>query len=91
MDFGVGFQSHIHNGWKHALLAEQMGFTNAWFVDSQMLTSDVYACRRVMTLAAIRIQKQSDSGPASPLSGRGFRLSLRTRRVPPSISLRPAG
>lgn len=49
MDFGVGFQSHIHNGWKHALLAEQMGFTNAWFVDSQMLTSDVYAC---MALAA---------------------------------------
>ena len=31
MDFGVGFQSHIHNGWKHALLAEQVGFTNAWF------------------------------------------------------------
>ena len=27
MDFGVGFQSHIQNGWKHALLAEQMGFS----------------------------------------------------------------
>ena len=49
MDFGVGFQSHIQNGWKHALLAEQMGFTHAWFVDSQLITSDVYAC---MTLAA---------------------------------------
>ncbi len=44
MDFGVGLQSHIHNGWKHALLAEQLGFTHAWFVDSQLLTSDVYAC-----------------------------------------------
>ena len=49
MDFGVGFQSHIHNGWKHAILAEQMGFSNVWFVDSQMITSDVYAC---MALAA---------------------------------------
>ncbi|MGE4089322.1 MAG: LLM class flavin-dependent oxidoreductase [Candidatus Binatia bacterium] len=31
------------------MLAEQMGFTNAWFVDTQMLASDVYAC---MALAA---------------------------------------
>jgi alkanesulfonate monooxygenase SsuD/methylene tetrahydromethanopterin reductase-like flavin-dependent oxidoreductase (luciferase family) len=49
MDFGVSFQSHIHNSWKHAVLAEQMGFTHAWFVDTQMLASDVYAC---MALAA---------------------------------------
>lgn len=49
MQFGVSFQSHIGNSWKHAVLAEQMGFTNAWFVDTQMLASDVYAC---MTLAA---------------------------------------
>ena len=53
MDFGVGFQSHINNGWKHAVLAEQLGFTNAWFVDSQMITSDVYAC---MALAAEHTQ-----------------------------------
>lgn len=44
MEFGVGFQSHIGNGWKHAVLAEQLGFDNAWFVDSQLITSDVYAC-----------------------------------------------
>lgn len=49
MNFGVSFQSHIQNSWKHTVLAEQMGFTNAWFVDTQMLASDVYAC---MTLAA---------------------------------------
>jgi alkanesulfonate monooxygenase SsuD/methylene tetrahydromethanopterin reductase-like flavin-dependent oxidoreductase (luciferase family) len=54
MDFGVSFQSHIHNSWKHALLAEQMGFTNAWFVDTQMLASDVYAC---MALAAEHTEK----------------------------------
>ena len=44
MDFGVGFQSHIGRTWKHALLAEQMGFDNAWLVDSQLIASDVYAC-----------------------------------------------
>jgi alkanesulfonate monooxygenase SsuD/methylene tetrahydromethanopterin reductase-like flavin-dependent oxidoreductase (luciferase family) len=54
MDFGVSFQSHIHNSWKHAMLAEQMGLTNAWFVDTQMLASDVYAC---MALAAEHTEK----------------------------------
>ncbi len=53
MDFGVSFQSHILKSWKHAVLAEQMGFTNAWFVDTQMLASDVYAC---LTLAAEHTQ-----------------------------------
>jgi len=54
MDFGVSFQSHIRNSWKHAMLAEQIGFTNAWFVDTQMLASDVYAC---MALAAEHTEK----------------------------------
>ncbi|MBI3302099.1 MAG: LLM class flavin-dependent oxidoreductase [Deltaproteobacteria bacterium] len=49
MHFGVSCQSHIDNSWKHAVLAEQLGFTHVWFVDTQMLASDVYAC---MTLAA---------------------------------------
>ena len=49
MNFGVSLQSHIQNSWKHTVLAEQMGFSNVWFVDTQMLASDVYAC---MTLAA---------------------------------------
>ena len=49
MDFGVGFQSHIGNSAKQAMLAEQLGFDNAWFVDSQLIASDVFAC---MTLAA---------------------------------------
>lgn len=49
MNFGVSLQSHIQNSWKHTVLAEQMGFSNSWFVDTQMLSSDVYAC---MTLAA---------------------------------------
>jgi alkanesulfonate monooxygenase SsuD/methylene tetrahydromethanopterin reductase-like flavin-dependent oxidoreductase (luciferase family) len=54
MNFGVSFQSHIQNSWKHAMLAEQMGLTHAWFVDTQMLASDVYAC---MALAAAHTQR----------------------------------
>jgi alkanesulfonate monooxygenase SsuD/methylene tetrahydromethanopterin reductase-like flavin-dependent oxidoreductase (luciferase family) len=54
MQFGVGFQSHIERSWKHAVLAEQMGFDNAWFVDSQLIASDVYAC---MALAAHHTQR----------------------------------
>ncbi len=49
MRFGVSFQSHIGRSWKHAVLAEQMGYDHAWFIDSQLIASDVYAC---MTLAA---------------------------------------
>ena len=49
MRFGVSFQSHIEKSWRHAVLAEQMGFDDAWFIDSQLIASDVYAC---MTLAA---------------------------------------
>ena len=44
MLFGLGLQSHIERSWKHALLAEQMGFDNAWMVDSQLIASDVFAC-----------------------------------------------
>lgn len=54
MHFGISFQSHIQNSWKHAVLAEQMGFSHAWFVDTQMLASDVYAC---MALAAEHTHK----------------------------------
>lgn len=49
MEFGVGFQSHVGNSWRHAVLAEQMGFDQVWMVDSQLIASDVYVC---MALAA---------------------------------------
>ena len=48
MDFGVVFTSRIGD---HDLvaLAESIGFAQAWFFDSQMIYSDVYA---TMALAA---------------------------------------
>lgn len=48
MDFGITFPSYIE-AWKHAQIAEDSGFSHAWFYDSQLLYSDVYA---TMALAA---------------------------------------
>lgn len=49
MDFGVVFTTHVDQSWKHAVLAEQLGYSHAWFADSHMIYSDVYAS---MALAA---------------------------------------
>lgn len=49
MDFGVLFLTHVEQSWKQAVLAEQLGYSHAWFADSHMIYSDVYAS---MALAA---------------------------------------
>lgn len=53
MDFGVAFASKVGD---HALvaLAERLGFSQAWFYDSQMIYSDVFA---TMALAADRTSR----------------------------------
>jgi alkanesulfonate monooxygenase SsuD/methylene tetrahydromethanopterin reductase-like flavin-dependent oxidoreductase (luciferase family) len=48
MNFGLNFPARI-DSWKDLVVAEDLGFTSAWFYDSQMLYSDVYAS---MALAA---------------------------------------
>lgn len=48
MDFGVALLTSTHS-WKQAVAAEALGFSHAWFYDSQLLCADVYA---VMALAA---------------------------------------
>ncbi|MCG8670551.1 MAG: LLM class flavin-dependent oxidoreductase, partial [Pseudomonadales bacterium] len=48
MQFGIAFPSYI-DAWKDAEIAEANGFSHAWFYDSQLLYSDVYA---TMALAA---------------------------------------
>ena len=48
MDFSITFNTYP-DAWKDAQIAEDLGFTNAWFYDQQLMTSDVYAC---MALAA---------------------------------------
>jgi 5,10-methylenetetrahydromethanopterin reductase len=43
MDFGIVFPSFL-DAWKDAAIAEDHGFTHAWFYDSHLLYSDVYVC-----------------------------------------------
>lgn len=42
MEFGISFPTYIRS-WHDAKMAEEYGFTHAWFYDSQMCYSDVYA------------------------------------------------
>jgi 5,10-methylenetetrahydromethanopterin reductase len=48
MQFGIVFPSYIE-AWKDAEVAEASGFSHAWFYDTQLLCSDVWA---TMALAA---------------------------------------
>ena len=48
MDYGIGIPSYI-DAWREVRAAEDAGFTHAWFYDSQLIYSDVYA---TMALAA---------------------------------------
>ena len=50
MDFGIGIASGV-DGWSAARRAEELGFTHAWFYDTQMLCADVFVS---MALAAVR-------------------------------------
>jgi 5,10-methylenetetrahydromethanopterin reductase len=42
MKFGLNFPARI-DAWKDLVVAEELGFSSAWFYDSQMLYSDIYA------------------------------------------------
>jgi 5,10-methylenetetrahydromethanopterin reductase len=53
MEFGITYPARP-DAWKDVLIAEDNGFTHAWFYDSQMIYSDVYAC---MALAAEHTKK----------------------------------
>src|SRR5258708_22631147 len=53
MDFGIGIAT-ASNAWKTALRAEELGFTHAWFYDTQMITAD---CFVAMGAAAVKTAK----------------------------------
>ena len=53
MDYGIAIPSYI-NAWKDVQAAEKAGFTHAWFFDSQLVYSDVWA---TMALAAENTKK----------------------------------
>lgn len=43
MEFGIAYPARP-DAWKDVVIAEENGFTHAWFYDSQMIYSDVYVC-----------------------------------------------
>src|SRR6266853_701338 len=53
MEFGIAYPARP-DAWKDLVIAEEHGFTQAWFYDSQMLYSDVYVC---MALAAEKTKR----------------------------------
>lgn len=55
MQFGVAFTSRIGD-YDLVALAESLGFDQAWFFDSQMIYSDVYATMAVAARATRRIR-----------------------------------
>ena len=53
MDFGIALATSA-DSWKVVARAEELGFTNAWFYDTQMLSAD---CFVAMGAAAVKTQK----------------------------------
>ena len=53
MDFGIGIATSS-DSWKTAQRAEELGFTHAWFYDTQMITAD---CFVAMGAAAMKTSK----------------------------------
>src|ERR1700704_7088353 len=53
MDFGIGIAS-ASDSWKAAQRAEELGFTHAWFYDTQMITADPFVA---MAAAAMKTTK----------------------------------
>jgi 5,10-methylenetetrahydromethanopterin reductase len=55
MEFGVAFPSKVGDH-ELVVLAEQLGYDEAWFYDSQMIYSDVYATMAVAAYRTSRIR-----------------------------------
>jgi 5,10-methylenetetrahydromethanopterin reductase len=53
MDFGIGIATSS-DAWKTAQRAEELGFTHAWFYDTQMITADPFVA---MAAAAMKTSK----------------------------------
>src|SRR5438067_13757372 len=55
MDFGIGIAS-AHDSWKTAVRAEELGFTHAWFFDTQMITADCFVAMAAAAMKTSRIR-----------------------------------
>ena len=79
MDFGIGIASASHS-WKAAQRAEELGFTHAWFYDTQMITADPFVA---MAAAALKTSKiRLGTGvlvPSNSTSSMAFRSTSPSR------------
>lgn len=55
MNFGIGVTSGV-DAWKVVARAEALGFSHAWFVDTQMLCADVFVAMAVAAAHTTRIR-----------------------------------
>src|SRR5579875_1859416 len=55
MDFGIGIATS-HDSWRLAERAEALGFTHAWFFDTQMITADCFVAMGAAALKTSRIR-----------------------------------
>src|SRR5271170_2729166 len=55
MDFGIGIATS-GDSWKLAQRAEELGFTHAWFYDTQMLTADCFVAMGAAAVKTSRIR-----------------------------------
>ena len=55
MDFGIQLATSSHS-WKVAKRAEELGFTHAWFYDTQLLNADMFVAMGAAAMATSRIR-----------------------------------
>ena len=55
MDFGIGIATSSE-AWKTALRAEELGFTHAWFYDTQMITADPFVAMGAAAMKTTKIR-----------------------------------
>jgi len=55
VDFGIGIATGS-DSWKLAQRAEELGFTHAWFFDTQMITGDRFVAMAAAALKTSRIR-----------------------------------
>lgn len=55
MEFGIGIATS-HDSWKLAQRAEELGFSHAWFYDTQMITADCFVAMGAAALKTSHIR-----------------------------------
>ena len=76
MDFGIGIATSS-DSWKTALRAEELGFTHAWFYDTQMITADPFVAMGAAAMKTVENPaRHRRAGAVEPVR-RGHRQRLR--------------